>query len=80
MFEGRTAIGYDRGYDAAVFYLELAPNPKNVEGIVEGCLERIGEGDPDGEMVLWQGLVTYSLMYVLSKMLSLTKVESRKSL
>jgi hypothetical protein len=52
MFEGRAAIGYDHGYDAEVFYLGLALDPKYVEGFVEGCLERIGEDDPDGEMLL----------------------------
>jgi hypothetical protein len=58
MFEGRGAIGYDHGYDAEVFYLELALNPPYVEGFVEGCLERIGEDDPDGEHFfrdIWEG-------------------------
>ena len=57
MFEGRAAIGYEHGYDAQKFYLGLALDPKYVEGFVEGCLERIGEDDPDGEMVfrdLWE--------------------------
>ncbi len=49
MFEGRAAIGYDHGYDAGVFYLGLALDERYVEGFVEGCLERIGEDDPDGE-------------------------------
>jgi hypothetical protein len=30
-------------------------DPKNVEGFVEGCLVRIGEDDPDGEMFLQAG-------------------------
>lgn len=55
VFEGRAAIGYNQGYDAEVFYLGLALDPKNVEGFVEGCLERIGEDDPDGEMFLQAG-------------------------
>ena len=45
MFEGRAAIGYDHGHDAEVFYLGLALD----ERYVEGCLERIGEDDPDEE-------------------------------
>ena len=49
MFEGRAAIGYDHGYDAEVFYLGLALDEGYVEGFVEGCLERIGEDDPDEE-------------------------------
>ncbi len=52
MFEGRAAVGYDHGYDAEVFYLGLALDPKYVEGFVEGCLERIGEDDPDREALL----------------------------
>jgi hypothetical protein len=48
-FTGRAAIGYDHGYDAEVFYLGLALDEKYVEGFVEGCLERIGEDDPDDE-------------------------------
>lgn len=52
MFEGRIAIGYDHGYDAEVFYLGLALDEKYVQGWVEGCLERIGEDDPEGEDLL----------------------------
>ncbi len=52
VFEGRWAAGYDHGYDAEVFYLGLALDPKYVDGFVEGCLERIGEDDPDGEALL----------------------------
>jgi hypothetical protein len=50
--EGRAAIGYNHGHDAEVFYLGLTLDPANVEGFVEGCLERIGEDDPDGEYFL----------------------------
>ncbi len=50
--KGREAIGYDHGYDAQKFYLGLALDPKYVEGFVEGCLERIGEDESDGEMFL----------------------------
>jgi hypothetical protein len=46
--EGRTAIGYDHGYDGEVFYLGLALDP----AYVKGCLERIGEDDPDEEEFL----------------------------
>jgi len=56
-FTGRAAIGYDHGYDAEVFYLGLALDPNYVEGFVEGCLERIGEDDPEEERLfrdLWE--------------------------
>jgi hypothetical protein len=49
VFEGRAAIGHDHGYDAEVFYLGLALDERYVEGFVEGCLERIGEDEPDEE-------------------------------
>jgi len=58
MFEGRAAIRYDQGYDAQKFYLRLALDPKYVEGFVEGCLERIGEDEPEDEDLfrdLWEG-------------------------
>ena len=54
-FEGRAAIGYDHGYDAEVFYLGLALDPKYVEDFVEGRLKRISTlkvpsvGDPRGK-------------------------------
>jgi hypothetical protein len=47
-FTGRAAIDYDHGYDGEVFYLGLALEERNVEGWVEGCLERIGEDIPGG--------------------------------
>jgi hypothetical protein len=38
------------GHDAEeVFYLGLALDERYVEGFVEGCLERIGEDDPNEE-------------------------------
>jgi hypothetical protein len=37
----RSAIGYEHGYDAEVFYLGLALDERYVEGFVEGCLERM---------------------------------------
>jgi len=52
MFEGRAAIGYDQGYDIQKFYLGLALDPNYIEGFVEGCLERIGEDDAEGEDLL----------------------------
>jgi hypothetical protein len=52
VFEGRAAIGYDHGYDAQKFYLGLALDPNYVEGYVEGCFERIGEDDVEGEDLL----------------------------
>src|SRR5215204_7057621 len=48
-FMDREATGYDHGYDAQKFYLGLALDPKYVEGFVEGCLERIGEDEPEDE-------------------------------
>jgi hypothetical protein len=56
-FTGRAAIGYDHGYDGEIFYLGLALDPAYVEGWVEGCLERIGEDNPDEEQLfqdLWE--------------------------
>jgi hypothetical protein len=56
-FTGRAAIGYDYGYDGEVFYLGLALDPHYVEGWVEGCLERIGEDNPEEELLfreLWE--------------------------
>ena len=50
-FTGRTAIGYDHGYDGEVFYLGLALDPHYVDGWVEGCLERIGEDHPEEELL-----------------------------
>jgi hypothetical protein len=52
VFEGRAAIGYDHGYDAQKFYLGLALDQNYTEGFVEGCLERIGEDDAEGEDLL----------------------------
>jgi hypothetical protein len=54
---GRATIGYDHGYDGQLFYLGLALDERYVEGWVEGCLERIGEDDPDEELLfrdLWE--------------------------
>jgi hypothetical protein len=52
---GRAAIGYDHGYDREVFYLGLTLDPAYIEGWVEGCLERIGEDDPDEELLFGLG-------------------------
>jgi hypothetical protein len=57
MFEGRAAIGYDHGYDAQKYYPGLALDRKYVEGFIEGCLERIGEDEPEDEALfreLWE--------------------------
>jgi hypothetical protein len=40
-----------------VFYLGLALDPHYVDGWVEGCLERIGEDNPEEELLfrdLWE--------------------------
>jgi hypothetical protein len=50
--ESREAIGYDHSYDGEVFYLGLALDPAYVEGFVEGCLQRVGEDDTEGEDLL----------------------------
>ena len=53
----REALGHDHGYDAQTFYLGLALDPTYVEGFVEGCLERIGEDEPEDEALfrdLWE--------------------------
>ena len=44
----RATFDYVHGYDGEVFYLGLALEERNVEGWVEGCLERIGEDDLGG--------------------------------
>jgi hypothetical protein len=57
ILEGRAAIGYDHGYDGQLFYLGLALDPAYIEGFVEGCLERIGEDNPEEEQLfrdLWE--------------------------
>ncbi len=52
MFEGRAAIGYDHGHDAEeVFYLGLALDERYVEGFVEGCRGRVGEDDPEEDIL-----------------------------
>ena len=50
-------LGYDHGYDGEIFFLGLALDPAYIEGWVEGCLERIGEDDPEEERLfrdLWE--------------------------
>lgn len=44
---GMAAIGYDYGYDAEIFYEGHADDKEFVRGFVEGCLERIGEDEPE---------------------------------
>jgi hypothetical protein len=44
-------MGYDHGYNGEIFYLGLALDPASVERWVEGCLERIGEDNPDEEQL-----------------------------
>jgi hypothetical protein len=52
VLEGRSAIGYDHGYDTQKFYLGYGLDEKYVKGFVEGCLERIGEDDKEEELFL----------------------------
>jgi hypothetical protein len=57
-FAGIAAIGYDCGYDIEVFYEGHADDEEYVKGFVEGCLERIGEDEPEEEDFLrnlWVG-------------------------
>ena len=64
----RAAIGYDHGYDGHILCLGLALDPAYVEGWVEGCLERIGEDDPEGEEILrgeWEEGVQEMVLEVL---------------
>jgi hypothetical protein len=44
-FTGKAAIGYD----GEIFYLGLALDPAYIERFIEGCLERIGEDNPNEE-------------------------------
>jgi hypothetical protein len=44
-------MGYGHGYNGEIFYLGLALDPASVERWVEGCLERIGEDNPDEEQL-----------------------------
>ncbi len=66
----RGNVGYDHGYDAEVFYLGLALDPEYVKGFVEGCLERIGEDDSDGEAflrALWEEGESDMVLWVLKE-------------
>jgi hypothetical protein len=48
-FEGMAAIGYDYGYDAAIFHEGHADDEEYVRGFVEGCLERLVDQDEPEE-------------------------------
>ena len=48
-FEGMAAIGYDYGYDAAIFHEGHAGDEEYVRGFVEGCLERLVDQDKPEE-------------------------------
>jgi hypothetical protein len=53
VFEGGAALG---NY-AQQLHLGLALDPTYIEGFVEGCLERMGEDDPEDEALfgdLWE--------------------------
>jgi hypothetical protein len=57
-FAGMAAIGYDCGYDWEIFYEGHSDDEEYVRGFVEGCLERIGEDEPEEEDFLrdlWTG-------------------------
>jgi hypothetical protein len=45
-FTGRTAIGYDHGYDGEIFYLGLALDERYVEGSLNRLARTIREGSP----------------------------------
>ena len=57
--KGTAAVGYDWGYDAAVFCEGHADDEEFVRGFVEGCLDRIAEEDEPEEAGflrnLWDG-------------------------
>jgi hypothetical protein len=52
------AIGYDHGYDGQLCYLDLALDAACFEAFVQGCLETIGEDNPEAEQ-LFRGLWEY---------------------
>jgi ActR/RegA family two-component response regulator len=52
------AIGYDHGYDGQLCYLGLALDAACFEAFVQGCLETIGEDNPEAEQ-LFRGLWEY---------------------
>ncbi len=52
------AIGYDHGYDGQLCYLGLALDAACLEAFVQGCLETIGEDNPEAEQ-LFRGLWEY---------------------
>jgi hypothetical protein len=57
-FRGMAAVGYDCGYDMQIFYEGHADDEEYVRGFVEGCLQRIGEDEPEEENFLrnlWTG-------------------------
>lgn len=65
---GMAAIGYDYGYDAQIFHEGHADDEEYVRGFVEGCLERIGEEEPEEEVFLrdlWEGDDEEDRRYVL---------------
>jgi hypothetical protein len=56
-FTGKAAIGYGHGYDGQLFYLGLALDAAYFEGFVQGCLETIGEDNPEEDQLfrdLWE--------------------------
>ena len=56
--KGIAAVGYDYGYDAAVFFEGNADDEEFVRGFVEGCLDRIAEDEPEEVGFLrnlWEG-------------------------
>lgn len=48
-FEGMAAIGFDYGYDAAIFHEGHAGDEEYVRGFVGGCLERLVDQDKPEE-------------------------------
>jgi hypothetical protein len=55
--EGMSRCWRSSGRRGYLFYLGLALDPAYVEGFVEGCLQRIGEDDPEEEQIfrdLWE--------------------------
>ena len=42
---GNLGVGYDRGYDGAMFYPSYGDEKDYLDGFVEGCVERILEDE-----------------------------------
>src|SRR5215207_345900 len=65
---GIAAVAYDYGYEAQIFHEGHADDEGYVRGFIEGCLERIGEDEPEEADFLynvWEGGDEEDREYVL---------------